>query len=377
MVRPFILLLQRYLFRQLLFGLVVVTGFLVALIWLTQSLRFVEVVVNRGLSLGVFLELSGLLIPGFLAVILPITCFMTVQFIYLRLANDRELTVMRAAGVSPLALATPALALAGLAVVIGYGLTLDVVPRSQAIFREFQFEIRNRLAAFLLQEGVFTPVMDNLVVYVRDRSADGALRGIMVDDARDPQHHVTVFAESGRLEVGNAAPRVVLMRGSREEIDAHTGQLDVVTFQSSAIDLSQPDHNEAPRLRDIGEMSLTELLDPRPGVINPSEYPRMRVEANKRLTGPLSTLSFVMIALVSVLTGPFRRHGGVVRPLAAIAAVVGLVAVELAIESLAVRHPALIGLLWLQALAPAMICAAWLFISPGSAEEPPSVVEAA
>ena len=73
-----------------------------ALIWLTQSLRFVELVVNRGLSLRVFLQLTGLLIPNFVAVILPITTFVVVQFIYQRLAGDRELTVMRAAGLSPL-----------------------------------------------------------------------------------------------------------------------------------------------------------------------------------------------------------------------------------------------------------------------------------
>ena len=109
--------LDRYVFRQLLVALIAGTSALVALIWLTQSLRFVELVVNRGLSLRVFLELTGLLVPGFVAVILPITAFVVVQFIYQRLAGDRGLPVMRAAGLSPSALARPALALALLAVV--------------------------------------------------------------------------------------------------------------------------------------------------------------------------------------------------------------------------------------------------------------------
>ena len=110
--------LDRYMFRQLRFALVAVTGGLTALIWLTQSLRFVELVVNHGLSLGVFLELTGLLIPSFVAVILPITTFVVVQFVYQRLAGDREITVMRAAGLSPFALSRPALALALLAVAL-------------------------------------------------------------------------------------------------------------------------------------------------------------------------------------------------------------------------------------------------------------------
>ena len=67
--------LGRYIFRQLSLALLAVTGGLTALIWLTQSLRFVELVVNRGLSMTVFIRLTSLLIPSFVAVILPITTF--------------------------------------------------------------------------------------------------------------------------------------------------------------------------------------------------------------------------------------------------------------------------------------------------------------
>ena len=144
-----------YIFRQVLVALIAATGGLTALIWLTQSLRFVELVVNRGLSLLVFHAPDGLLIPSFIAVILPITTYVVIQFIYQRLATDRELTVMRAAGLSPWALARPALVVALLATALGYGLTLWAVPASLASFRQFQWEIRNRLAAFLLQDGVF------------------------------------------------------------------------------------------------------------------------------------------------------------------------------------------------------------------------------
>src|SRR5450755_2650449 len=166
--------IDRYVFRQLLVALVAVSGGLVALIWLTQSLRFVELVVNRGLTFRVFLQLTGLLIPSFVAVILPITTFVVVQFVYQRLAGDREVTVMRAAGLSPIALARPALAVALVATIAGYWLNLSVVPATFASFREFQWEIRNKVAAFLLQEGVFTSISDKLVVYVRTRTPDGS-----------------------------------------------------------------------------------------------------------------------------------------------------------------------------------------------------------
>jgi lipopolysaccharide export system permease protein len=352
--------IDRYLFRQLLAALLAITGSMVALTWLTQSLRFVELVVNRGLSLGVFLRLTSLLIPGFVAVILPITSFVAAQFIYQRLAGDRELTVMRAAGLSPYALSRAALALSVLAIGIGYWLTLSVVPASQSAFREYQWEIRNRIAAFLLQEGVFTPVSEDLLVYVRARDPDGTLHGILIDDARQKNHRATILAESGRLVVTESAPRVLLENGSRQELDTQTGRLNVLTFKENTIDLSETTKGEEQRFRDIGEFSLRDLLYPPPGV-NERDYPRMLVEAHRRLTGPLSTLSYVAIALVSVLTGTFRRHGGVWKPLLAIMCVVGLVALGLALDSVAVKQPAMIPLMWLRALVPALLCGLVLY----------------
>ena len=259
---PIITRIDRYIFRQLAVALIAVTGGLAVLIWLVQSLRFVELVVNRGLSFGVFLELTGLLLPSFVAVILPITSFVVVQFIYQRLAGDRELTVMRAAGLSPFSLARPALFLALLVMGAGYLLNLWLVPASLSAFREFQWEIRNRVAAFLLQEGVFTTMSDDLTVYVRARDRDGTLRGILVDDARQPGAHATILAERGRLAEGPNGPRVLLLNGSRQELDRQSGRLNILTFSENAIDLAQASRSESARPLDMSEVGLDALLRP-------------------------------------------------------------------------------------------------------------------
>ena len=353
--------LDRYVFRQLFLALLAVTLGLVALIWLTQSLRFVELVVNRGLSFTVFLKLTGLLIPGFVAVILPITCFVVVQFVYQRLAGDRELTVMRAAGLSPLAQARPALAIAVVTMAVHFALNMWLVPASATAFREYQWEIRNHIAAFLLQEGVFTAVSDDLVVYIRARAPDGSLRGIMVDDARDKDQRATILAASGRLMDGANGPRVLLENGTRQVIDTRTGQLNVLSFKENWVDLAAPARETGARLRDVGEMSIADLFNPPQGAVNPRDIPKWRVEGHKRLIAPLTALSFTMIALLAVLGGVFRRHGGLIRPFLAIMAVVALVALGLALDSLAVRMNELIPLLWLRAVLPGLVCAAVLF----------------
>ena len=162
--------------------------------------------------------------------------------------------------------------------------------------------------------------------------------------------------------MGPAAPRVLLMNGSREEIDQQTGQLNIATFNEYLFDMDEATHTEAAAPAGCrGDEPDPNCCTRRRQIANPHDYPRMLVEAHKRLSSPLATASFVMIALVSVLSGTFRRHGGIVRPLAAIMAVVGLEAVGLAVDSLAVRQTALIPLVWLHAALPGILCAVYLF----------------
>jgi lipopolysaccharide export system permease protein len=354
--------LDFYIFRQVLLALVVATGGLTALIWLTQSLRFIDLVVNRGLSLLVFLQLTSMLIPSFVAVILPITTYVVIQFVYQRMASDRELTVMRAAGLSPWKLARPALAVALLATVLGYGLSIWAVPASLSNFKQYQWEIRNRLAAFLLQDGVFTPMSDKLTVYVRSRDPDGTLRGILVDDARDPTAHATILAERGRLLDGANGPRVLLLDGSRQEIDHQTGRLNMLTFRQNEIDLAEATKDDATRPADMSEVPLSDLLDPHP--FFERDRPKWIAEGYKRLTAPLTTLSYAMVGLFSALGGIFRRHGGLARSLATVGAMVVLLALGLAFGTLAARDNDVLFLLWLHATAPGVVCA-WLLLAPG------------
>jgi lipopolysaccharide export system permease protein len=364
---PLVTNLDRYMFRQLLVALIAATSALVALIWLTQSLRFVELVVNRGLSLRVFLGLTGLLIPNFVAVILPITTFVVVQFVYQRLAGDREITVMRASGMSPWALSRPAIVLSSIVVILCYLLNVWIVPASYSAFREYQFEIRNRVAAFLLQEGVFNPISDDMTVYVRSKDVDGTLRGILVEDSRQKNSRATILAETGRLVEGPNGPAVLLQNGSRQEIDKQTGRLNVLTFTQNSVDLAQNQKGDDVRYRDVNEMSMDELRHPETSALNARDSGKFLVEAARRLSGPWTAASFAMVGLVSVLTGSFRRYGNVLRPVMAVLGVVGLLALQLAVANLAARSTVLIPLVWLVAMAPAAI-GAWILFVPARGE---------
>ena len=91
----------RYILWQLLGPTVFVTVTLTGVIWLTQSLRFLDLIINRGLSAGDFFYLTLLLLPKILVLLLPISLFSATVYIYHRLKTDSEIVVMRAVGLSP------------------------------------------------------------------------------------------------------------------------------------------------------------------------------------------------------------------------------------------------------------------------------------
>ena len=351
--------LDRYVLGQLVLALVVVTVGLVMLIWLTQSLRFIQTIISHGLSPFVFVKLTALLVPSFLATILPITCFLVVLFIYVRLSGDRELTIMRGLGLSNLRLARPGLVLAGAIVLIGYALTLAIVPWTLSVFRTYQYEIRNQIAAFLLEPGVFTPVSNNIMVYVQARSTDGALKDIIIEDSRVPNAPATVLARTGELISTPQGPVVVLRNGSREQVDAKTGQLDILTFASNTISLARASRAGNMVDNDAAIMPLEHLFHP-PDSLPADNRRKWLVEAQRRLSAPITALGYALIALVAALGGGFKRHGGLTRIAGAVVITVALVALGLGISNLAARNATLLPLIWIWAVAPPVIALALL-----------------
>src|SRR5215469_9118371 len=108
----------RYLFQHVAITTLVVVVTLTAAIWLTQSLRFIDWIVNHGLPITTFIYITVLVLPSFLGVILPIALFCSVLFTYQRMQVDSEIVVMRSVGVSPLHLAKPALTMAAIVMVL-------------------------------------------------------------------------------------------------------------------------------------------------------------------------------------------------------------------------------------------------------------------
>lgn len=332
--------ITRYILGQLVTATIFVTLALTFAIWLTQSLRLIDYIVNRGLPASTFLTFVGLLLPSFLGVVLPVAAFVAALFIYHKLAMDSEMVVMRAAGLSQMQLARPAILLALLVTLVVYAISLYFLPASFRQFKDLQNEFRNDLSAVLLQEGVFTAINKDITVYVRERSADGELRGILVHDNREADRPVTMMAERGALVPSEAGPRVVMENGNRQQVERGTGRFSLLYFDRYTIELNDFGEISRSRWREPKERFLPELLWPSDSRDDQRYRQELVAEGHQRLVGPLYTIVFVLIGMAALLAGEFNRRGQAKRVLAAVACVAALEGLSLALSDLASRSAA-------------------------------------
>ncbi len=340
-----------YILRQLIAPFLLVTVGLTAIVWLTQSLRFLDLMVNKGLSIVAFGYLTLLVLPTFLGAILPIALFCALLFAYNKLTVDSELVSLRASGVSQWGLAAPALMLAGVVCLASYAITMYFVPNSFREFKERQFVLRSDYSSILIQEGVFNNVLDNLTVYVRTRDSAGVLKGILVHDTSNAEQPVTMMAEEGILVNTEEGPRFILLKGNRQEINKDRTHLSLLYFDRYTLDLSQFTEQRGERWRKAGERYIHELFFPGDSPGEQANRYKFLAEAHNRIVSPLFTFGLTMIALAALLSGDFNRRGQWRRILTAIIAAFAFEAAGLALVNVVAKQPGLTPLMYVNVAA--------------------------
>ena len=345
-----------YLFRQILTAFLFSSIAVTFVVLFTQSFRMLSFVIDNSGSALIFFQLMGLMIPTFLPLIIPISVGIGVLFIYHKFAVDSELVIMRSAGISPIDIAKPALALAGIMVIVGLGLTLWGTPAANRTLVSLQYQVRDAYSATMIRPGAFNDLADGLTFFARRRASHGGMEDILVHDVRNPQKPVTIMAKTGRFSVENNMPQVVVFQGRRQEVDVITGRLQQLNFDRYVLDLHLLKNEGNKRQPDPRELPFSELVQAQTTPLPGKGIGKARAELHQRIGGPLLSLSFAILSVTLILVGDFNRRGMTRRVVAAAIAIVVVQASMIGLVSQIVHSAWVIPLLYLVILAPIPFC---------------------
>jgi lipopolysaccharide export system permease protein len=209
------------------------TFVLMGVVWLSQSLKMLDLVINQSQSAATYVYLTLLALPQLMALILPFAVLFAVVYALNRLYVESELVVMWAAGFSRWAVAGPVVVIAVIATMVAYLFNLIVMPAGMREMKNRVFEIRADLVNTFVREGSFTNPIKGLTVYVSENNPGGDIRGILVHDARNPKGIATYMAQSGLLANTPTGPRLIMNQGNVQWLEGGEGKSTRSTSASS------------------------------------------------------------------------------------------------------------------------------------------------
>lgn len=193
-------LLERYILREHLVPLLLGFGVVTFLLSMDFLFDYMDLFITKGVPILVVLELYLLGMGWMVALSVPCATLVAPLMTFGRMAQDNELTALRAAGVNLLrVMRLPFLAACLLAV----GLTLfnnHILPETNHAFANLMFDIAKKRPAVEIQEGVFINDFPGYSLLVQKLDhATSRMQGVTIYELKPRSLPTTIIAKRGHL----------------------------------------------------------------------------------------------------------------------------------------------------------------------------------
>lgn len=331
---------QKYIFSRVLRSVLIIVGGLALLALLAQGLSRTDIIVENRQTALTYFYIVGLGAPQIMALLMPMAMFVAGIWSLNRLHRDSEIVVGQSAGMSYWQVASPVVRLAVLGAIVHLGVNLWVQPTAQRELRETISDVRGDLASSLIRPGQFTTPDDNLTVFAREKQGQ-YLIGIQIAERPSQPDGRDYLARRGQFVEIEGEPAIVMEDGEIHQLDAN-GSLNILKFEQSTFDLSPFVREKGNVILKASDRYLHELFN-----IDPANYNEVKdqtkflAEAHARLTTPLISIAMALLAILAVLGGSFNRRGYSRRIVYSSVAALGLIMLQLVVQSACVDNRSL------------------------------------
>ena len=301
-----------YIFREIfhifLIGLLVFTIILL----MDKILKLIELIVSRGASIVLILNLLLYISPSFLVFTIPMAVLVATLLGFGRLSSDNEITAFKASGISLYQLYVPVGVFSVAAYLVSAFLVFYGLPWGNQGFKETLFQLAQSKANIEIKERVFNDAFDGLVVYVDKVPIQGEkLEGVLIYDEREQGKYNTIFAREGFVANNPKTQEVMLklVKGDIHRFEPKNNLYQKVQFESYdlKLELAKAFASISRKLKDR-EMSIEEIkakiaMMKQRGQDTTSE----EMELQKRYAIPFACLIF---GLIGVPLGIQPRRSG-------------------------------------------------------------------
>jgi LPS export ABC transporter permease LptG/LPS export ABC transporter permease LptF len=294
-------ILDRYIFKEILFPFLIALGALTFVAFLAFSREIgwlLELIVRQAATMRDVWALAAAYIPNVLTFTIPMAVLVGILTGFGRMSSDCEPIALRSAGVSMLRLLLPVAALGICAFACNLVMTAWVAPEMTARLRDLRDEFIARQVSLEVKPRVFNESLPGSVLYVQNAAGQELnWQGILWADMSAPDELRVTFARSGAItkDEERRTFALTLTDGSTHAVSRRSpGKDSVNTFDTTTISVPMPEAPPKQTRIAIAEMPTRALWN---GVTGGTASHEEQVEFHRRLALPFACLIFTFAGL--------------------------------------------------------------------------------
>lgn len=303
---------SRYVFGQAFSALLLVLVSLTGIVWIALALRQLNIMTSSGQSAFTLLKVTTLGLPNFIAVIAPFALLISVIHVLNRLSNDSEIISLTASGAPAWTLTRPVIVLGIIVSIMVTIVNHVVLPASIQTMRATILQIRTDVLTQVIQPGKFSSPEPGLVFHIRERTTQGELRDLLMQDTRESKNRRSYLSERAVIVKQDESAFMIMHNGHILTSDGAREPHQIIEFDRYIVDLDQFEKKKAgPIARKPRELYTHELFQPNPeNQIYKAHPGRFSAELHERFASPLYPIAFALLAVAMVGQVHSTRQSG-------------------------------------------------------------------
>lgn len=184
-----------------------------------------DLVVSGYVSVGLFAEAIGLLIPWVWAFSLPMGMLTATLLVFGRFSADQELTAVRAGGISLVSLVSPVLLLSLAMCALSALVNMEIAPRCRVAYNDLRFKVGAELTTAQFPEGRYIKEFPGYIFFI-GKNRSGALEDVKLLVLPDKTNvTTTIFAPRGELLIDSTNKQLRLKLFEAQSVTEEGGRL--------------------------------------------------------------------------------------------------------------------------------------------------------
>jgi|TARA_B110000259_G_scaffold24771_1_gene25404 lipopolysaccharide export system permease protein len=207
------------------------------IIWVLQAVNYLDFVVEDGHGFFVYFNYTLLSFPKIFSRIYPFAIFISFSYILLKYEEKNELIIFWNFGIKKIDFINFFIKFSFLFMFLSLLLNALIVPLTQDKARSFIRSSNLDLFESMLKPKKFVDIIRNLTIYYDEKSVDGKLKNIFLNDKLSLTDSQTTFAKTGIFKVRENKKILVLYDG--KTINNVDGKIYEFTFNKTDFNISR------------------------------------------------------------------------------------------------------------------------------------------